>query len=121
MVFISNTHSYQADKYGAETILKETKSNYFTLESSSNTVLMMKLQQNMLESQERLFNLGFYEREETFWTYKIENKKNTIPDSVIDIILVLNLDTVTQYRSIYGFFDFLADVGGLLDLFLRFA
>ena len=36
-------------------------------------------------------------------------------------MLELNKDTITQYRSIYSFFDFLGDVGGLLDLFLRFA
>ena len=28
-----------------------------------------------------------------------------------------SLDTVEQYRTIYGVFDFLGDVGGLLDLF----
>ena len=37
------------------------------------------------------------------------------------MVFVLNLNIVTQSRSIYGFFDFLGDVGGLLDLFRLFA
>ena len=38
-----------------------------------------------------------------------------------DLFIHLNLNTVEQSRSIYSFFDFLGDVGGLLDLFVLFA
>ena len=40
---------------------------------------------------------------------------------VTNMVIYLDLDTVTEMRTIYGVFDFLGDVGGLLDLLQLFA
>ena len=43
------------------------------------------------------------------------------PDLAFEFLIYLDLDTIDEYRTIYGVFDFLGDVGGLLDLFTLFA
>ena len=54
---------------------------------------------------------------------EIESRTNfTARESmVVNLGIYLDLDTVTEMRTIYGVFDFLGDVGGLLDLLQLFA
>ena len=80
--------------------------------------MRVTIQKNNLDSQERKISLGFNSREEVFWTTNEGDiTKGADPNAPISLIIFLNLETITQSRTIYGVFDFLGDVGGLLDLF----
>ena len=85
---------------------------------------LFTVQKKKLESEEAYWSLGFNEREQEFWTMKeseIRTNYTSRKDMVANMLILLELDTVTEMRTIYGVFDFLGDVGGLLDLLQLFA
>ena len=82
----------------------------------------MSIQQNVLNSEERFWSLGFWEKTKIFWKINEDTtSKPFAPNIVCSWWFNLSLDVVNHSRTIYGIFDFLGDVGGLLDLFRLFA
>ena len=70
---------------------------------------------NTLESQESFWNLGTGSRQEKFWKVIESSNGQGFPHAYITFYVNLSFDTITENRRIYGVFDLLADIGGLLD------
>ena len=77
---------------------------------------MLVIQEKIVSIEEKL-SLGFSQREWTlFRTFSTEITKSPFPGQVGAVWFMMSLDQTKYIRTIYGFWDLLADVGGLNDI-----
>ena len=73
-----------------------------------------------LSSHERKVDVGlFAEPFQWYTTQDLKTNKGILPGTVAAISTAMSLDVNLYNRTIYGFFDFLADVGGLSDMLFQ--
>jgi hypothetical protein len=76
---------------------------------------VLKLQEQKLELQDNVFDIeGFFtSREETIYTVEDNNFYRSNPSNYSAIMFTMHPDKVTHQRSVYTYFDWLGDIGGL--------
>ena len=73
--------------------------------------------ENRLISEQSLFGLGFSSNDYTFTSIEPGIEKPIFYQSrLLSLEFEINPDHVCYTRAIYGFWDFLGDVGGLFDM-----
>ena len=120
MFVYHNDEKYDPNEYDKRPVISKLKEEIFGLTSAGNTVLM-QIQQHDVESEEQMFGLGFpwQQSNESFTTIERGRSEKEDDDKhIVALIFGLNLAKVTNTRSIFTFWDFLADVGGLYDMLI---
>ena len=79
--------------------------------------------ENKIESEEYLFDLGFEERQYTFYQPRKDPTFGIVtdPNFIYEGVLLLDKTVVSHERSIYTFWDFLGDIGGLFSILQQLA
>ena len=91
---------------------------YVGIEDNMQIAQLFHLTKHSITSEETIMNLGFNEEEYTYFEPKLYKEIKAVEDltSLYEGLIAINLDTVKHNRSIYTFWDFLGDVGGLLGI-----
>ena len=82
--------------------------------------IVMDTQFNEIESEEDLFGLGYSFQKKNF-SFSSVNKKNEFIDgsgAVLRLSFGIDPSTISYSRSVFSFWDFLGDVGGLYDMLI---
>ena len=78
----------------------------------------------MVEYSTNKWELGFTEQETTIYglsQVEYEEIESSNPNLIYKLNLMMDRDLETRSRSLYTYFDFLGDVGGLYGIFVQLA
>ena len=116
-----NSYQYHSDSYDGEFVTETIFSDTFIIKSADPTTVVYQTQKNRVISQDKMLYLGLMEESERefFDVYRYRTYQGTQFGASLDLNFQVNTSVKIHYRSIYTFWDFLGDIGGLNDILCR--
>ena len=110
-----NTLGYEPNDYSSDVIVDLRVDEATGLDTTNPKGIDYTMQENILESEHYLLDLGLFPETYTFYTpVKYGSSKDT-EESVFHISLFMNTDAIVHKRVVYSLWDCLSDIGGLFD------
>ena len=121
MVMILPASEYDEQEYDKDPV--QSKAHQFGVPVynatlGTSTVIMYGYEKYFLESDDRLWSLGFMPLQKEFFKFKSIYERTLHIDHgfLYQLHIGLELDAVNKTRQIYTIWDVLGDVGGLMDM-----